>query len=131
MLFCLLFRVQSRSGITQCSTFQESCCVFARCALRIFIGVAAEIRDASPDGKSCTLVLNRSPLVDFVKLPSEGLQKGLHYNALLCGCAEGAFQAIGLQVSCTQINDELAGDAESIYKLQLDTIIQNEYNDDG
>lgn len=100
-----------------CSDFRETAEKIATVGLKLFLNTTASVTDWSPDGTSCSLVLDSNPLSDFVQLPEE--LQSLKYNNIICGVIEGALEMVNIQVECDCVRDIVQGDQATELRLQL------------
>jgi hypothetical protein len=109
----------SRASGVNCVNFRETASVVAKVALRMFLGITAEVGRWRADGRQCVLSFKGNPLLDFVELPQH-LSK-LDYSAIINGAIRGACQMIQMQVTVETIKDELKGQHITAHQHQPPT----------
>jgi len=65
---------------------------FQQHGFKMFLGVAAQIRNWNSEGNEFTIALEENPLTDFVELPNE--YKDLWYSNIQCGVIRGALEMV-------------------------------------
>lgn len=128
-----------------CSTFLETAEVLAKSALKMFLGITADVvvhepqqqhattmeggdEKKSSGGQAYSLILLDNPLTTFVELPDAFLDKEnpkskLEYNNLYCGLIRGALEMLNMRVECTFVKSTLRGDDVNEIKVQLKEVI--------
>mmetsp|Transcript_73071 Transcript_73071/g.136536 ORF Transcript_73071/g.136536 Transcript_73071/m.136536 type:complete len:189 (-) Transcript_73071:117-683(-) len=119
----------AKSGAGSCQDFRETAEVIAKVALRMFLGVSAEVVQWNRDLTACSLVLPDNPLAEYVELPAN-LTNRLWYSNLLCGVVRGALEQLCMKVECRFQKDMLNGDEHNLIRLELKEIIREDYGDD-
>ncbi len=110
-----------------CANFKDTAFFIAKVALKMFMGISAEVTRFSQDGKSFTLLIKGNPMVEFVEIPSH--LKGLKYSNLLCGVIRGALQQIQLSVE-TELTSSVGatgGITEEEIRVTLKEILQETF----
>lgn len=75
----------AKTSTQRCRNLREAARVVAEVALKMYLGVSAQVVGWNADGTECSLVMRENPLVDFVELPEDGKLKDLSYCNLICG----------------------------------------------
>ncbi|EZG55369.1 putative trafficking particle complex subunit 3 [Gregarina niphandrodes] len=83
----------SRSSLSVCQSFKDTCEIIAKVAFKVYLGVAAEVRQASDS--VCFITLPVNPITDFVEIPPA--LAGLNYNAYVCGVIQSALEQLCLR----------------------------------
>eukprot|EP00928_Gymnodinium_smaydae_P047161 TRINITY_DN31461_c0_g1_i1.p1 TRINITY_DN31461_c0_g1~~TRINITY_DN31461_c0_g1_i1.p1 ORF type:complete len:190 (+),score=48.96 TRINITY_DN31461_c0_g1_i1:66-635(+) len=120
----------AKSGLGACADFRETAEVVAKVALRMFLGVGAEVVLWNRELTACSLVIPENPLADYVELPPH-LTNRLWYSNLLCGVVRGALEQLQLRVECTFEKDILNGDEHNVIRLELKEVIREDYGGDS
>lgn len=105
----------AKAKITKCNSFKDTADVIAKQALPMFMNVAANVTNWSPDQTECSLVLTDNPLADFVELPDE--YRDLKYCNILTGVVRGALEMVNMEVEVRWVQDMLKGD--ECYEMRL------------
>ena len=87
------FARQRSANQVACKDFRTTMDVIAKQALRMFLGVFADVVNWDAQYQACSLVLKDNPLSDFVVLPPE-LRNELWYSNVLTGIIRGALEMI-------------------------------------
>eukprot|EP00811_Abedinium_folium_P007000 NODE_16458_length_993_cov_11.946882.p1 GENE.NODE_16458_length_993_cov_11.946882~~NODE_16458_length_993_cov_11.946882.p1 ORF type:complete len:195 (+),score=77.91 NODE_16458_length_993_cov_11.946882:142-726(+) len=117
----------AKSGVSRCTDFRETCEVVAKVALKMFLGVSAEVVQWNRELTACTLVLPENPFAEFVELPAR--LSGLQYSNLLCGVLRGALEQLQMRVECRFQKDVLHGDETNLIRLELVELLREDYDD--
>lgn len=119
----------AKSAIPSCNHFRDTADVIAKVALKMFLGITADVTQWSDDGHSCSLIISSElPFIDFVELPVQ--YHSLVYCNMLCGIIRGALEMVQLRVECQMIKDVLKGDEYHEIRLTLKEIMQETFQDD-
>lgn len=118
----------AKSNLQSCVNFRETAQVVAKVALKMFLGVSADVGKWREDGRQCSITFRGNPLAEFVELPYEMAE--LEYNIAICGAIRGALQMLQMGVECQLVRDEVKGSAENEIRLTLKEILAENYNDE-
>ena len=118
----------AKSGVTNCSNLRETADVIAKVALKMFLGITAEVASWNPEFTAFSLVINDNPIADFVELPPQ--YQELHYCNILCGVIKGALEMVQLQVECRFVRDVLKGYDNSEIRVELKGVVKNVMSDE-
>ena len=88
------FLSKSRAPASACAGFRAAIDAVARGAFRAFLGVTPRVAGWDAAGTSVSLLLDESPLTDWVELPRE--LRGLRYQNLLAGAVRGGLEQVGM-----------------------------------
>jgi hypothetical protein len=122
-------------NIPPCQTMKDTADVVARIGFRMFLGVAAEVANHSPDGSAFSLFLYDNPLGIFVELPTaeeaaamRGGSGGcdlskIKYSNIYCGVIRGALEQVNLKVECRFMRDALRGDEVNEIRVELKEVL--------
>lgn len=86
------FLAKSRAPASACAGFRPAIDAVARGAFRAFLGVSPRVADWNEAGTAVSLLLDESPLTDWVELPRE--LAGLKYQNLLAGAVRGGLEQV-------------------------------------
>lgn len=75
------------AAATRCRTFKEAAEVVAGPAMRMFLGVSAEVGKWNGEATACSLLLRANPLTEWVELPPVRAARAPPLPSLSCGCA--------------------------------------------
>lgn len=137
----------AKTGVESCQTFFDTITTIANIALKVFLGVDAEV--VSPgasttgassgatggggalqqDGRVYNIVLKSNPLTDFVDTLPQGME-GLCYSNAICGAITGALRMLSLVVECQFVQEKLKGGAQDELCVQLVEVVNEGYVDD-
>lgn len=119
-------------SVTSCTDFRETM-KNVKLAFRTFLNVNVEVSEWSGDMKSCSIVMKRNPLEDFVELPPSCAE--LSYSGVICGAIVSALHAVNLDVDCVVQSDKLRGADCTSLRISLKQMLKDElpeaYKDDG
>lgn len=111
------FLAKSRAPASACAGFRPAVDAVARGAFRAFLGVAPRVANWNDAGTAVSLLLDESPLTDWVELPRE--LGGLRYQNLLAGAVRGGLEQVGMATRCEFVADALAGDDRTELRVTL------------
>ena len=118
-------------SVTSCTDFRETM-RNVKLAFRTFLNVNIEVSEWSGDMKSCSIVMKRNPLEDFVELPPSCAE--LSYSGVICGAIVSALHAVNLDVDCVVQSDKLRGADCTSLRISLKQMMKDElpeaYKDD-
>lgn len=84
----LIDELLAKTHLPTCGNFIETAEIVAKVGFKMFLGVNAEVANASQSEFSVQLAEN--PLAEFVELPKEYAE--LRYSGVLCGVIRGALE---------------------------------------
>ena len=111
------FLAKSRAPASACAGFRPAIDAVARGAFRAFLGVTPRVADWNDAGTACSLLLDESPLTDWVELPRE--LAGLRYQNLLAGAVRGGLEQVGMATRCEFVADALDGGDRTELRVTL------------
>lgn len=114
----------AKSGCPPCRTFEDTADAIAKVALKMFLGVSANVRWAA-DKSSYILQLDDNPLTDFVELPEKA--KGLLYSNVLCGVIRGALEMVQIRVECRVAKCVLRDDDTNEIEVRFVEVMQERF----
>jgi hypothetical protein len=106
----------AKSNAPYCKTLAETAEVLGKTAFKMFLGIHAEIHQAS--ASSFSLLFQENPLSLFVEMPSDNYKENLDYSILYCGVIRGALEMLNYKVECQFVKSPLKGD--DIHEIQVD-----------
>ncbi|MEW5298843.1 MAG: hypothetical protein WDW36_001921 [Sanguina aurantia] len=107
----------AKAKISRCTSFKDTAEVVAKQALSLFLNITANITNWDALGTECSLILQDTPLTDFVELPEDA--KELKYINILCGVIRGALEMVNMDVEAKLVQDMLKGDDCFEIRLRL------------
>eukprot|EP00927_Polykrikos_kofoidii_P062597 TRINITY_DN57405_c0_g1_i1.p1 TRINITY_DN57405_c0_g1~~TRINITY_DN57405_c0_g1_i1.p1 ORF type:complete len:191 (-),score=37.16 TRINITY_DN57405_c0_g1_i1:291-863(-) len=119
----------AKSGIGGCQDFRDTAEVISKVALKMFLGVGAEVVNWNKELTVCFLVLPENPLAEYVELPAH-LTNKLWYSNLICGVIRGSLEQLQLRVECLFQKDVLNGDERNVIRLELKEVLHEDYGGD-
>lgn len=134
----------AKSGLESCATFFETVNVIANIALKMFLGVDADVvvsgsstttggssqSTRNPtDAKVYNIILKSNPLTDFVDTLPQGME-GLHYSNAIPGAITGALRMLSLVVECHFVQEKLKGAPQDEICVHLIEVVNEGYVDD-
>ena len=112
-----------------CRDFTDKARVLGEQAIKIFLGVAAEVANFDADGKAFSLILRENPMGDFVILPAPYGSK-LWYSNILCGFIHGSLEMVNIKVNAYFKKDLLSCHDLTEIRVELKEIIKDKYEED-
>ncbi|GJQ13260.1 hypothetical protein GpartN1_g5051.t1 [Galdieria partita] len=121
----------AKSGIGNCSSFEESAEIISRVAFKMFLGIRATVSNWNSEYNSCSIVFDENPLAEYVELPPE-YTHSLLYSNILCGVIRGALEMVQIIVECQFVKDQLRGDDTNEIKIRFKEMLQEQvpWNDE-
>lgn len=116
----------AKTQINSCQSFGDTAEVIAKVGFKMFLGINAEVVNAS--SHEFSLQLSDNPLAEFVELPEQ--YSKLEYSGLLCGVLRGALEMVQMRVECKLARDVLWGDEVTEIRVVLKEMMNEEYHDD-
>ena len=107
-----------------CSGFKDTADAISKVALKMFLGVYAEVADWDSDFTAYHLLLKENPITELVELP-EGYEN-LRYCNLLCGVIRGALEQVNLKVAVVEERSVLTTAEPTLLKVTLVDIIKDD-----
>jgi trafficking protein particle complex subunit 3 len=118
----------AKQGVVQtCSTFKDAVEVLARIAMKMFLGIDAEVVQISE--RQFLINFPENPLNDFVEIPNELRESEFRYCSIYCGLIRGAFEMLRMQVECAFVSDVLRGDSINSIQVELVSVIRDDEED--
>ena len=132
------------SAAPACQTFLDTAEVLAKSALKMFLGITADVvyhstSESEGNAPSYSLLLTDNPLAMFVELPDSYLNNDttttttsksddastemLEYNQLYCGLIRGALEMLNMRVECHFVKSTLKGDDVNEIRVQLKEVV--------
>ncbi|EME29655.1 Trafficking protein particle complex subunit 3 [Galdieria sulphuraria] len=121
----------AKSGISNCSSFEESAEIISRVAFKMFLGIRATVSNWNSEHNSCSIIFDENPLAEYVELPPE-YTHSLFYSNLLCGVIRGALEMVQIIVECEFVKDQLRGDDTNEINIRFKEMLQEQvpWNDE-
>jgi len=116
----------AKSNAPACKTLAETAEVLTRTAMKMFLGISADVQQHTATTFSIFFLEN--PLTMFVELPEE--YKDLEYSILYCGVIRGAMEMLNYKVECTFVKSPLKGDDTHEIKVDLKQVLQDGAGED-
>ena len=109
----------AKFGTPACQTFKDSMEVLSKVAMKMFLGIEAELTELGP--KSCVVSFAENPLIDFVERPQELREQPgrFSYSRIYCGMIRGAFEQLHMRVGCEYVKDTLLGDETNAIQVEF------------
>ncbi len=96
----------AKSNTPRCRSFKDTGEAIAKAGLRMFLGIQANVDNAT--SSSYSLVFDENPLNLFVELP-EQLRGRLWYSNILAGVVRGALDMVSFSCEVNYVRDVLRG----------------------
>ena len=120
------FLAKSNNAPT-CKTFAETAEVLAKTALKMFLGISADLQQHT--ATTFSILFQENPLTMFVELPEE-YKDILEYSIVYCGAIRGAMEMLNYKVECTFVKSPLRGDDIHEIKVDLVQVLQDGAGED-
>jgi len=115
----------ARTGLPRCRDLRETAEAIARTALRMYLGVQANVIKYDAKKQSFRITLEENPLCEFVEVPPE-LAGSIEYSAILCGAIRGALEQVQMKVVCRLKKEPTRGDPLTEIKVTLVEVLRAE-----
>lgn len=115
----------AKTGLGRCSNLKETSEVISKIAFKMYLNVQPAVTNFSNDNKSFNLVFDLNPLLEFVELPNDAVNK-LWYSNVLCGILKSCLEMVQLDCDVKFISDTLRGDHTTELKIKLNKYLKDE-----